>query len=78
MKERTIIFSMVLAILIIVGCTEHTFDSIEPELANGRVVGSIHGIITDYVTNTRFDSAQVMISWVVNGKINSILISAKR
>lgn len=71
MKERTIIFSMMLAILIIVSCTEHSFDSLEPELANGRVVGSIHGIITDYATNARLDSAMVIISWVVNGKINS-------
>jgi len=71
MKSKAIIFSMMLVILILAGCTEHSFDSIEPELANGRVIGSIHGIITDYVTNTRFDSAQVLISWVVDGKINS-------
>ncbi len=68
MKKLNIIALVGLTLLFVVDCSRHTY---EPELANGRVVGSIHGIVTDFATNTRFDINQVKITWIIDGKMQS-------
>ncbi len=68
MKMSKIITLVGLALLFVVNCSRHTY---EPELANGRVIGSIHGIVTDFATNTRFDINQVKVTWIIDGEMKS-------
>ncbi|MBN1895320.1 Ig-like domain-containing protein [bacterium] len=68
------IFSSVataLVLLLALSCTEHNIEPMVPEFANGRVVGSVHGVLTDFTTQTRFDSMEVKVSWVVDGDVKS-------
>ena len=71
MKKTAIFVLTLLMMLVIWSCSEHTVQPYIPPFANGRVVGSIHGVIADFCTHALFDSAEVTISWVVNGELKS-------
>lgn len=57
--------------LFIWSCSEHSVQPYQPELANGRIVGSVHGVVTDFCSNAIFDTAEVSITWAVNGELKS-------
>jgi len=66
------VYGAVLVIaLLISGCSDHTVAPPEPELANGRVVGTVSGIISDFTTEVPFDSGSVTITWIDNGVTHS-------
>lgn len=67
MIRRIVCFIILIVSFLIWGCSEHTVQPYQPALANGRVVGSIHGVVTDFCSRALFDSGAVTISWVVNG-----------
>jgi len=71
MKKTTIFVLTLLMMLVIWSCSEHTVQPYIPAFANGRVVGSIHGVIADFCNHTLFDSGAVTISWVVDGELKS-------
>jgi len=54
-------------------CSDHSVTPPEPEFANGRVVGTVRGVISDYTTNTPFDSSSVLVTWIDNGKTHSTM-----
>jgi hypothetical protein len=73
MKTKEIILSFLfVSIFFLFQCSKHSLEPFEPELANGRVIGSIHGIVTDFSSNARFDVAQIKVTWVIDGKMQSI------
>lgn len=67
LRQFFIVFSLIF--IIIMACAEHEIEPFKPALTNGRVIGSIHGVITDYCTQTHFDSAAVTVSWIVDGEL---------
>jgi len=67
MRQLLIAFSLIF--VFILACAEHDVQPFEPALTNGRVVGDIHGVITDFCTQSHFDSAAVSISWIVDGQL---------
>ena len=70
MKAKSIVALVGLVLVLIMACSEHT---IEPatEYADGRVVGTIHGIVVDFQTNARFDTSDVQVSWVSGGQVHT-------
>lgn len=67
MKTWLLIIPFFLAFFIIAGCGE---DPSEYDLkADGRVIGSVHGVVTDANTNARLEAIEV--TWAVKGSIKS-------
>jgi len=66
--KSIIIVSFILTILLLVGCGDDKAVTPNPEV-DLRVIGTIHGIVTDFNTNARIGAIQV--TTVDNGKILS-------
>jgi len=58
-KKPIISLSFILTILLLVGCDDSVTNNYPGTDTNGRVIGSIHGVVTDANTNVRLDSVQV-------------------
>ncbi len=71
MKTKLFVLILGITMLFIWSCSEHSVTPFEQPLSNGRVVGAIHGVVTDFCTNTVFDSGAVKVSWVSNGVLKS-------
>ena len=71
MKTKALFVLVLFSMLLIWSCSEHTVQPYQPPLANGRVVGSIHGVVSDFCSHALFDSAEVIVSWVSNGEVRS-------
>jgi len=70
MKRNEILITILfLTLLIIMSCTDK--DIVGEGEANGRVIGSVHGVIIDYHNQERLDSVQV--TWATKDKIKSTL-----
>ncbi|MBU0473778.1 MAG: carboxypeptidase regulatory-like domain-containing protein [Bacteroidetes bacterium] len=65
-KTKTIVSLLfIFAILLILGCNDEITNNYNT--TDGRVIGSIHGVVTDANTNTRIFGVEV--TTVVNGKV---------
>lgn len=71
MKTKLCALILGITMLFLWSCSEHSVTPFEQPLSNGRIVGSIHGVVTDFCTNTVFDSGAVKVTWVSNGVLNS-------
>jgi len=71
-KSISSIGALLLVMLIIAGCSDHSVTPPEPELANGRVVGTVRGVVYDYTTQVPFDSGEVTIRWMDEGVTNTV------
>ncbi len=69
MKVNTLLYYCIIGLLII-ACSEHTVQP-PAELANGRVTGTVHGLIYDNTTQSLFGSGDVTVTWVVDGATES-------
>ena len=71
-KMKPIIsLSLILTILLLVGCDDSVTNNYPDTDTNGRVIGTVHGVVTDANTNTRLNSAKV--TTVVDGDILSTI-----
>lgn len=71
-KMKSIIsLSFILTILLLVGCDNSVTNNYPDLDTDGRVIGTIHGVVTDENTNDRLDSVQV--TTVDNGEILSTI-----
>ncbi|MBC8385730.1 MAG: carboxypeptidase regulatory-like domain-containing protein [Candidatus Cloacimonetes bacterium] len=68
MKTKVLLFSL-FVMLIIIGCDENITNMYEQSETDGRVIGSIHGIITDAVTNERL--VDITITWSYQGNVEN-------
>ncbi|NQT26405.1 Ig-like domain-containing protein [candidate division KSB1 bacterium] len=57
----------VIILLLLAGCTENVTNYYNNLETNGRVIGYVHGVVTDANTNARLDSVDVQ--WAVNGEL---------
>lgn len=71
MKIKALLYCIII-ILFIFACSEHTVQP-PAELANGRVIGTIHGLVYDFCSQTLFDSGAVTVTWVVDGTMKSTI-----
>lgn len=56
----------VIILLLLAGCTENVTNYFNNLETNGRVIGYVHGVVTDANTNARLDSVEVQ--WAVKGE----------
>lgn len=63
-KKYFFIISFILTIFLFIGCEETTPDK---EGLRGRVVGSVHGVVTDANTNSRLEG--ITVTTIVDGEI---------
>ncbi len=73
MKFKLAIMLTLLALLFIAGCDkeENFYDGL---WTDGRVIGSVHGIVTDNQTNARM--GDVTVTWASQGKIFSTITNS--
>ncbi|MEA1980657.1 MAG: carboxypeptidase-like regulatory domain-containing protein, partial [candidate division Zixibacteria bacterium] len=66
MKSKLILVFCLIAIALITGCDkkEFTYDEL---FVDGRVIGSINGVVSDDATNSRL--ANVLVTWVAKGGV---------
>lgn len=70
MKAKSIVAFVGLVLVMTMACSEHTIEPVT-EYANGRVVGTIHGVVMDYQNDVRFDTTEVQVSWVSGGEVHT-------
>ncbi len=66
MKSKLVLIFCLVAICLITGCDkkEFTYDEL---FVDGRVIGSINGVVSDAATNSRL--ANILVTWVAKGGI---------
>lgn len=65
--KRVLIFLMPIVFMVLLGCVAYV--TAENNQNNGRVVGFVHGIVTDYTTNEVLENVEV--TWMYKGKRQS-------
>jgi len=70
MKVRTLLYCFLGLLLLVLACSEHTVQP-PAELANGRVTGTVHGLVYDNTTQSLFGNGDVTVTWVVDGATHS-------
>ncbi|MBN2416382.1 carboxypeptidase regulatory-like domain-containing protein [bacterium] len=65
MHRKALTVATASLILLASACSDHIVEPLE--LADGRVVGTVHGILSDYGTHQILDSAAVKITWMQEG-----------
>ena len=65
--KKQLFWIPVLILLLLAGCTENVTNYYSNLETNGRVIGYVHGVVTDANTNARLDSVEV--KWAVNGEL---------
>jgi len=70
MKVRTLLYCFLGILLLVLACSEHTVQP-PAELANGRVTGTVHGLVYDNTTQSLFGNGDVTVTWVADGATHS-------
>ncbi|MCD4651361.1 MAG: carboxypeptidase-like regulatory domain-containing protein [Candidatus Cloacimonetes bacterium] len=74
MKNISWILMAMALVFIFTGCGDTTTNFDDDNLNNGRVIGTIHGIVTDGADNERLENVEV--TWVVDGVLKSTTTDA--
>lgn len=72
MKTKLLVISFLITMFFMVGCGDQiTNETYTEAVTDGRLIGSIHGVVTDGNTNARLNTIQVW--WLADGQIDSTL-----
>ncbi|HDQ45985.1 MAG TPA: hypothetical protein ENN17_10900, partial [bacterium] len=66
MMKRVSLWGLCFILILALACTENITNYYNNLESNGRVIGYIHGVVTDANTNARIDS--ILVTWIVNGE----------